>query len=419
MSERTEPTGSDAAILSLADTVESSQNAELRLATAERLLEIAAAVGSESDLAAILDTLFEAIIPLVPFDRMEYATEEGMELTTRWVRSTYTPRLIDVGFTFRRQGDTGRPALDDPYIDYDMAELAARRPPGHPSRLLAAEGIRTGLCCPLGVKGRRVGYLFFGSRHPDSYDELHLWAMSRIAGVVAGAIATGELREQVARRNRELEDAARFQADLLSAISHELRTPLTSVVGLAGALREGLDGFDEEEVRQLAGTIASESTDAAGIVEDLLVVGRAQAGFLEVGATRVDLGHEAAVVIDGLDRHVRLEGAGVAVADPGRVRQILRNLVTNALRYGGSTVWVEVEQLGDRCEVRVRDDGDGLPEEARERVFRPYQRNGQPPGGEGSGLGLWVSRELATRMGGSLSYRHDGGSCFVLELPTP
>jgi signal transduction histidine kinase len=107
-----------------------------------------------------------------------------------------------------------------------------------------------------------------------------------------------------------------------------------------------------------------------------------------------------------------------AVGDDARVRQILRNLLTNAVRYGGPNVAIEAIPDGDGVAITVTDDGDGVPEEAWERIFEPYQRGHETPGLPGSvGIGLAISRQLASLMGGDLTYRfEDGLSLFRLTL---
>jgi len=108
----------------------------------------------------------------------------------------------------------------------------------------------------------------------------------------------------------------------------------------------------------------------------------------------------------------------VALADPIRFRQIVRNLVTNAIRYGGDEIQISMSRKGDRVAVCVADDGPGVPEEDRERIFEAYHRAHSSAGQPGSvGLGLTVSRTLAELMGGSLSYSKNGLSTFVLDLP--
>jgi two-component system sensor histidine kinase PilS (NtrC family) len=109
-----------------------------------------------------------------------------------------------------------------------------------------------------------------------------------------------------------------------------------------------------------------------------------------------------------------------AIADPVRVRQIIRNLVTNAIRYGGSRVHVEYAEGDERVVLTVRDDGSEIPPAERERIFLPYFSAHDPGSLPSSvGLGLTVSRQLADMMGGRLAYTFDDGwSTFTLELPS-
>lgn len=404
--------------------VEGTGDTAHRLAACEQLLEVAAAVAGEEDVSEILDGVFASLRDLVPFDRLEFATVEdgGQSLVTRWVKTTYEPRLIEPGFVHRRPPQQGPFPLESaPFIELDIPGYAAQKPEDHPARLLVEEGIVSSISCPLTVRGERVGFLFFGSRISDAFDDVHLAVMQRLAVILAGAIRMGRLSEELAQRNRELEELSRFRTTYLATISHELRTPLTAVVGLAATLRDALDALEPDEVEELVGLVATQAMDAAAIVEDLLVVARAEAGQLAVTAERVDLGREAQTAVESVGGDIQIRGtAPPARADPTRVRQILRNLITNARRYGGPDVWVELGQSDDGVTVTVADNGAGIPVEERELVFAPF-RSGSAASEERSsvGLGLWVSRQLATLMGGSLDYSYeDGVSRFTLTLPS-
>jgi len=227
------------------------------------------------------------------------------------------------------------------------------------------------------------------------------------------------LAAELARRNRELEEAQRARMELIASVSHELRTPLTAVVGLAGELADG--DFGAGEARELARLVFDESREVAAIVDDLLVAARAEAGQLSVHPVEVDLVVEVAHALahlPGGTATLRAAGPVSALADPVRFRQIVRNLYTNALRYGGTAVAVHVDTDGDRARVRVVDDGPGIPPDRRERIFEPFER-AERAGTPGSvGLGLTVSRQLARLQGGELTYRHTGAeSVFELGVP--
>lgn len=224
---------------------------------------------------------------------------------------------------------------------------------------------------------------------------------------------------------RRLEELVRSKDELVAAVSHELRTPLTAVLGLAIELAERWEALSPAEVNEFTGIISQQSRDMADIVEDLLVAARADLGTLSIRPDQVDLRVEVDSVLStgslrGRAGPLRVDGETVyAWADPLRCRQVIRNLLTNALRYGGDRVRVEVVASEGRAQVMVADDGHGLDMEEARRVFEPYYRARQTPTQPGSvGLGLAVSRQLARLMGGDVRYeRREGWTRFVLELP--
>lgn len=265
----------------------------------------------------------------------------------------------------------------------------------------------------------------------DVIQSLERRVAERTQDLEDAAVGQRELIAELEAKNAELvvvkdqlEQMIRSKDDFLGAVSHELRTPLTSVVGYASLIRDNYDGFDPEEQIDMIQRIADQAQDMADIINDLLVVARADGGTLVVDAVAVDLEEAVERVIHSMPGVVvdLTNGADMtpAFADPGRVRQILRNLVANAVRYGGSSVEIAVSRSGDDAIVEVRDDGEGIPDEQWETVFDPYRRADTHHHHPASvGLGLSVSRTLARQMGGDLTYRYaDGLSIFSLTLPT-
>ena len=230
-----------------------------------------------------------------------------------------------------------------------------------------------------------------------------------------------ELREA----QRQLGEQLEAKDELIASLSHELRTPLTAVLGFAEMLRIGNDsGMTPADRDEMVEFIARGAFDLSGIIDDLMVAARIEIGKLEVTEVPTALRAQLAQVVESWDSETtaRIEVKGDnsrASADPARVRQILRNLITNALRYGGDDIEVEVGTDRDAVFLEVRDDGPGLPADEWERIFEPYycyhSESSQPAS---VGLGLTVARGLAELMGGSLTYRHyDGQSIFTLRLP--
>jgi len=230
---------------------------------------------------------------------------------------------------------------------------------------------------------------------------------------------------ELVEAEQRMQDVLQSKDEFLASISHELRTPLTSVLGFAEVLREMGEEAPDEERNSLLEIIASQAGDLSNIVEDLLVAARAELGQLTVGAVPVDLHAQVAQIIEaghGFTKNVQVPPRPAtpirAVGDPQRVRQVLRNLVVNAMRYGGNHVHVEIERVGEHVFGRVIDDGGGLDETQAEKVFERYYRTKGDDSLTGSvGIGLTISRDLARMMGGDLFYeRSEGLTVFTLRL---
>jgi signal transduction histidine kinase len=190
-------------------------------------------------------------------------------------------------------------------------------------------------------------------------------------------------------------------------------------------LQDRLDEFSRDEISQFVAVIAAQGKEVADLVEDLLVITRAEVGHLGVSPAPVYVAGEVRRVKESLpkerhDQETMLDLSDVvAWADPLRVRQIIRNLLTNSARYGGSQARVLVEPVEDEIVLVVADNGPGIPESDREAIFQAYGRCSTSITQPGSiGLGLTVSRYLAEVMGGTLTYdRLEGESRFTLRLP--
>ncbi|MDJ0923999.1 MAG: HAMP domain-containing sensor histidine kinase [Acidimicrobiia bacterium] len=214
----------------------------------------------------------------------------------------------------------------------------------------------------------------------------------------------------------------RAKDQFIANISHELRTPLTSIYGFSEVLLD--QGFvDPNTAEDLVSLINSESAELARMVEDLLVAAHDGASPLAIEATEVSIGDEIEAVIGPFRRRDIAIGGNYADAtvwgDQLRIRQILRNLLANAVQHGGPTIRVYGDVAGSSYVVSVEDDGEGVPEHLESRLFTRFVHQGETPLTAGSiGLGLAVARLLADAMDGSLEYEHiTGRTSFVLRLP--
>jgi signal transduction histidine kinase len=224
---------------------------------------------------------------------------------------------------------------------------------------------------------------------------------------------------------RQLKDLVRAKDELVASISHEIRTPLSVVLGLASELSDSHEDFDASTHGEFASLIAEQGQEMAHIVEDLLVAARADAGSIILDPAQVDLRHEAEMTMRSIAQIDRPDNivndlTGTCWGDPARVRQILRNLIINARRYGGDLVTLTAQAVeGGWVAVEVVDNGPGVAVESADAIFEPFARAHSSQSQPASiGLGLSVSRDLANRMGGDLTYtRRNDKTVFTLTLP--
>jgi signal transduction histidine kinase len=245
-------------------------------------------------------------------------------------------------------------------------------------------------------------------------------------GVMAGGLLTMAAVVAVmisVRRWLGRLDAARSQ--MVGTVSHELRNNLTGVLGLTEVVATMTD-LEPTEARELLVMAHQQAVDASEIVEDLLTVSRLEGSALTTSREAVDVNEEVVAMAR------RFQGTGTelglaldddlppAWADPLRLRQTIRNLISNAIRYGGPMVVISTGRSGDTIQVVVRDNGDGVPPEDEATIFLPYRRSTQGRRDASSiGLGLWVCRQLAHAMGGHLVYQRRGEwTEFLLTIPT-
>ena len=232
-----------------------------------------------------------------------------------------------------------------------------------------------------------------------------------------------ELAEE-ASRARALAKDNRARTALLAAVSHDLRTPLAAIKAGASSLRQPDVTFGEEDRAHLLETIEESADTLTGLVANLLDMSRLQSGAVTPRLAPVDLADEVdaaatAVAAGGPVRSTLADGLPKVVADHGLLERVLVNVLENAQRHGAGEVVVQGAALADRVQLRVIDRGPGVPRDAKEAIFAPFQRHGDTPRGSGVGLGLAVARGLMEAMNGSITAEDTpgGGLTVVLDLP--
>ena len=260
---------------------------------------------------------------------------------------------------------------------------------------------------------------------PLVLDGRELWVA--VSGVDFGEGTVYALQDVTDERALE-----KTRSDFVATASHELRTPLAAVYGAVRTLRRQDVELSDEDRTAFLEMIESEALRLSHIVDQILLAGQLDADAVELRLSECKPAEIAAGVIesasvhlpDGISLSLNADGGPPIMCDENKLRQVLVNLLDNAIKYSpdGGKVGIRIEQDGALCLIEVSDEGLGIPSSERERIFEKFYRLDpqQTKGVGGSGLGLYICRELVERMHGRLTVDSEPGvgSRFTVTLPT-
>ncbi|GAB4411476.1 MAG: hypothetical protein Kow00106_05690 [Anaerolineae bacterium] len=416
---------------------------DVRRAELQKLDQITARINAGLLLDDILDNVYDDFRSLIPYNRIGFSLidETGGTVTARWARSDQPEIYLKRGYSAPLAGSSLQQIIEtgEPRIINDLLAYLQAKPESESTRLIVAEGMRSSLTCPLIVNGYPVGFMFFSSVQPGAYSDVHVDVFKRIARQLSVIVDKGYLVSELAARqaaieekNQELQRLNELKNAFLGMAAHDLRNPLSSIQLIASVLRDGNFPLSEEERAALLDDIVQQTHHMLTLLDDLLDVSQIEAGKLE-------LRHEPLAVADFVGdlvgRHNQLSASkgtvivlrhvesGTLVADPVRLRQVLDNLISNAVKYSppGSTVWVDVIRERDGWRLAVQDQGPGISPADRDKLFTDFARlSARPTGGEKStGLGLAITRRVVEAHGGIIDVDSmpGQGATFWVWLP--
>lgn len=246
--------------------------------------------------------------------------------------------------------------------------------------------------------------------------------------------ALEQSRRDLRATQAELERAVQMRDDFMSMVAHELRTPLNTLF-LETQMREmqlnkgNLAAFSEQNIRKMVARDGRQIQSMIRLINDMVDVSRIRSGKLSIRPAETELAALLKRIVSDLAQRTEAAGGTIELDAPNevagvwdefRVEQIIINLLTNALRYGGSKpVTITLKRRDDCAEIVVRDQGVGISAEDQLRIFKPFERAGTKDVREGLGLGLYIARQLAESHGGTLDVDSapNQGAAFRLALP--
>ena len=265
----------------------------------------------------------------------------------------------------------------------------------------------------------------------EAHDELERRVVQRTAELETAKKKVEDFSASIVKANAELERASKFKDQFLSTMSHELRTPLNAVLGFSELLTEERYGTLNERQQRFLKHIHTGGKHLLTLINDILDLSKIEAGRLELSIETVPVKRSFAEVLDTMrplaDKKSQILSQRASPemtvqADPTRFKQILMNLVANAVKFTpeGGTIELQADQLAESIRVGVRDSGPGIPPDEQKRIFEAFYRMGSTEKAiEGTGLGLAITRRLVELHGGQLGIESEvgQGSCFHFSLP--
>ncbi len=409
---------------------ELAQTLETRFEELRTLSTITERVNAGLLLDDVLNHVFETFRPVIPYDRIGFSLLENNDtiVRARWVRSDADVVEIPTGYAAPLKGSSLQKILEtgEPRILNDLQQYLADHPQSDSTKRIVKEGVRSSLTCPLVAMGRPIGFMFFSSMKPLTYQRMHTEIFVQIAGQLAVIVEKGRLYQQLV----ELND---LKNKFLGIAAHDLRNPLSAVKGLITMILEGDSSRFSADDREMLGMILESSESMLGLVNDLLDVSSIESG-------RVALHTQFHEVVDillasqktnriaanrkSIELTVDVEDSVPEVSvDSERIKQVLNNLVSNAIKYShpGKSIILRARKVGNEVHVAVVDHGQGIPEGEIVKLFKDFSRTSvRPTAGEKStGLGLAIARRMVEAHGGTIWVESavGTGSTFTFSLP--
>jgi signal transduction histidine kinase len=289
-------------------------------------------------------------------------------------------------------------------------------------------GLRCRLCAPLLVGATAIGMISILRAEPDSFEPEEVELVSLLGRFLGATVQNIRSYEAERTTVEELRRLSALRADFVSLVSHELRSPMASVIGSAKTLRERWRELTPEQRESFLGLIDHETNRLAELVGDVLDTSRIESGTFTYTFSDVDIGEivrESAAAAQGSQDEVRVRADVKQVptvrGDRERLRQVVQNLIDNAVKYSPAGAEVDVEAFTEngRITVEVRDQGPGIASEHQSLIFEKFGRVAGEHAKPGTGLGLFIARSIAEAHGGTLevSSGEGGGATFTLALP--
>ncbi len=409
----------------------------------EKLDELTVRINAGLLLDDILENVYRDFHEFIPYNRIGFSLidDDGKTVRAYWAKTDQPVVELGKGYAAPLEGSSLETIMrtGKPRILNDLRAYLKRKPDSESTRLVVAEGMCSSLTCPLIANGAAVGFMFFSSICPNTYAHLHVDIFKRISGQLSTIVEKGRLISELAEKNaavecqnRELQRLNELKNRFLGMAAHDLRNPIWSIQMIAEFMMEAYEDLDKSECEKLTVDIVQQTSQMSVLLNDLLDVNQIESGRFELTLAQIDANDFLNAVVrqhnmmaNSKGTRVVLENtpAGEIRADSHHLRQVMDNLISNAVKFSppGSTVRVSAARNDSAWRVCVQDEGPGISAQDRARLFQDFARlSAKPTGGERStGLGLAISRRVVEAHGGQIGVdsTEGRGAVFWFTLP--
>jgi two-component system, NtrC family, sensor kinase len=397
--------------------------------------EVGRAVSSTLDLETVLTTIVSHAVQLSGLDGgVVFEYEEGAQEFVQRVATETGGALAEARRTTRiRKGEgvLGRTAITlEPVQVADIAMPGAYE--GRLRQNLLESGIRAILAVPMVCEGRLIGCLGVTRNRPGEFPAATIDLLRTFATQSALAIQNARLFREIEDKSQQLEAASRHKSEFLANMSHELRTPLNAIIGFSEVLAERMFGELNEKQEEYLKDIYASGQHLLSLINDILDLSKIEAGRMELELAEFDLPSAIANALILVRERASRRGItlgrtiderlGMLHGDERKVKQVLLNLLSNALKFTpeGGRIDVSARMQDGVAEIAVTDTGVGIAPEDQEAIFEEFRQVGTADKKvEGTGLGLALSRKFIELHGGRIWVESTvgQGSTFIFTLP--
>jgi signal transduction histidine kinase len=389
-------------------------------------------IGDSLELDGVMERVWEISKSVLPHDRvgLSFIDADGERVKAHYYKADYTDISLGDGYSDGLAGSSLQAIVEQKKarLIHDLEEYAKVNPQSASTRLLLAEGVRSNLTLPLNVEGREIGFLFFSSRRPNAFTEVHARVLLDVSRIISQTV------EKV-WRIRQLQERTNDYLSVLGFVSHEIKSPLASLITVGKTYLKGYMGDVDPTAEKTMGKMVRTAGYLVNMVNNYLDLSRLESGEMKFepkeGVAFMD--DVVSFAVDTVTARAEERGSRVDIraevdgielfGDMDLLRIVAVNLLDNGVKYGfdNSTVQARVAIEDGQLVFSVRNPGVGFTKEQARKLFQRFSRLKQKGTEDrrGTGLGLYLTWWIVQKHGGRITADSEPGEWaeFTVRLP--